>query len=201
MHSVIPMNSLEDISIRNQDRAWEIIKNTDIVNIWESIHAEIRLVGSLKMGLMMKHRDIDFHIYSSPLNILDSFAAMAKLAENPAIKRIEYTNLINTDEKCIEWHAWYQDHDNELWQIDMIHILKGSFYDGYFENIADRIITLLTPKNKEIILNLKYETPDHEKIPGIAYYQAVIRDKIKTYTDFMQWYKEHPVTGIVEWIP
>ena len=34
----------------------------------------------------MTHRDIDFHIYTSPLELSDSFRAMAKLAENPSIK-------------------------------------------------------------------------------------------------------------------
>ena len=54
----------------------------------EEVDAEINLVGSLRTGLLMKHRDIDFHIYSSPLNLADSFLAMARLAENPSIKRI-----------------------------------------------------------------------------------------------------------------
>ena len=34
----------------------------------------------------MTHRDIDFHIYSSPLRLADSFAAMARLAENNRIR-------------------------------------------------------------------------------------------------------------------
>ena len=25
-----------------------------------------------------------------------------------------------------EWHAWYADADDQLWQIDMIHMPKGS---------------------------------------------------------------------------
>lgn len=57
------------------------------------------------MGLFMKHRDIDFHIYSASITPADSFAAMAKLAANPAIKRIEYGNLLDTEEQCLEWHA------------------------------------------------------------------------------------------------
>lgn len=94
---------------------------------------KINLVGSLRTGLLMKHRDIDFHIYSSALNLTDSFQAMARLAENPSIKRIECANLLHTAEACIEWHAWYQNEENELWQMDMIHIREGSRYDGYFE--------------------------------------------------------------------
>jgi len=47
---------------------------------------------------------------------------MAKLAENTSVKKIECVNLLHTVEACVEWHAWYQDSDNALWQIDMIHL-------------------------------------------------------------------------------
>lgn len=126
------METILQLAARNTERAKQIVQATDIINIWKSIGAEINLVGSLKMGLMMKHRDIDFHVYTPRLTPAISFQAITQLAANPAIKRIEYKNLIDTDEHCIEWHAWYEDSDYELWQIDMIHILKGSYYDGYF---------------------------------------------------------------------
>lgn len=186
---------------QNQQKARTIIDSTRIIRIWESIGAEVRLVGSLRTGLLMKHRDIDLHIYSSPLNLADSFRAMALLAENPSFRKIECINLLHTEEACVEWHAWYQDAENDLWQIDMIHILKGSRYDGYFEKVAERIAAVLTDETKRIILNLKYETPETEKIMGVEYYQAVLRDGIKTYPEFEQWRKSHPVTGILEWMP
>ncbi len=91
-----------DIAKQNQEKAWQVIKNTNIIQIWEDAGAKINLVGSLRTGLLMKHRDIDFHIYSSPLNLTDSFQAMARLAENPSIKRIECANLLHTAEACIE---------------------------------------------------------------------------------------------------
>jgi hypothetical protein len=195
------MEPITEIAQKNQQKAWNIINDTDIINIWKEVGAEIHLVGSLNMGLLMKHRDIDFHIYSSPLSLSDSFSAIAKLAENKQIQRIEFTNLLNTDEKCLEWHAWYLDSNSELWQIDMIHILKGSTYDGYFEKMAERISAVLTNETRYAILKLKYETPDVEKIMGIEYYQAVIQDSVRTYSEFMEWRKKHPVTGIVEWMP
>lgn len=195
------MEQIEEIALDNQQKAWKIIKNTDIVNIWKSIGAEINLVGSLKTGLLVTHRDIDFHIYSAPLRLSDSFSAIANLAENKCIKHIEYVNSMDTDEKCIEWHAWYEDMENELWQIDMIHMLKGSAYDGYFEKVAERISAVLTEETKQAILLLKYETPETEKIMGIEYYQAVIRDGVRTYSEFVQWRAEHLVCGIIEWMP
>lgn len=190
-----------DIASRNQQRAWEIIESTNVIPIWESVGAKVNLVGSLSTGLLMKHRDIDLHIYTSPLNLADSFRAMAKLSKNVAIKKMECINLLHTVEACVEWHAWYQDSENELWQIDMIHIRKGSRYDGYFEKVAERLNAVLTDETRRAILNLKYETPETEKIIGIEYYQAVIQDGVRSYTEFEIWRQAHPVTGIVEWMP
>lgn len=194
------MNIFE-LARQNQQRAHKVIKEAGIVPAWESVGAQVNLVGSLRTGLLMKHRDIDFHIYSSPLKLSDSFQAMAKLAENPSIRKIECINLLHTVEECVEWHAWYENAEKELWQIDMIHIRKGSRYDGYFEQVADRILAVLTEETQQAILRLKYETPEMEKIIGVEYYQAVIRDGIRSYAEFEEWRKLHPVTGVVEWMP
>ena len=194
------MNILE-LAKRNQQKAWEIIEDTRIVRIWEGIGAKVNLVASLRIGVLMKHRDIDFHIYTSPLDLSASFRAMAELAENTSIKRIEYTNLLHTAEACIEWHAWYQDMEGELWQMDMIHIQEGSRYDGYFERVAERISAVLTDEMRLAILKLKYETPDTEKIMGVEYYQAVIQDGVRSYPEFEEWRRLHPAVGVVEWMP
>ena len=194
------MNIFE-LAKRNQQKAWEIIEDTRIVRIWEGIGAKVNLVGSLRIGLLMKHRDIDFHIYTSPLDLSASFRAMAELAENTSIKRIEYTNLLHTAEACIEWHAWYKDMEGELWQMDMIHIQEGSRYDGYFERVAERISAVLTDEMRLAILKLKYETPDTEKIMGVEYYQAVIQDGVRSYPEFEEWRRLHPAVGVVEWMP
>lgn len=195
------MEDFMDIALANRQKAHEIITSANIYKIWESVGAEVHLVGSLSMGLMMKHRDIDFHIYSSPLSLSDSFKAMAILAENPRIKKIECANLMHTEEACIEWHALYEDTEGKIWQIDMIHIQKGSRYDGFFEKMAERISAVLTPETRETILRLKYETPDNLKVMGVEYYEAVIRDGVRTYSQFMEWRRNHPVEGIVEWMP
>lgn len=193
--------NLFEMSACMEKRAREIVKDAKVVEIWRSVGAEINSVGSLKMGLMMKHRDIDFHIYSSPLDVPTSFAAMTYLATDPRIERIEYVNLINTEEACLEWHAWYRDRADEIWQLDMIHILKGSHYDGYMERVSDRIMQVMTPEMKRTILQLKYDTPDEEKIAGIEYYQAVIRGGVEDYEEFVRWRKTNPLEGVLQWMP
>ena len=182
------MDTIERIARRNRLRAEEVIRDSRLAEIWRSVGAEVRQVGSLRSGLLMKHRDIDFHIYSSPLRLEESFAAMAQLAADPAVGRIECRNLLATDEACVEWH-------------DMIHIVRGSRYDGYFERVADRIAAALTPVTRRAILQLKYDTPDEVKIAGIEYYVAVLRDGVRTYDAFAEWRRTHPLTGIVEWMP
>ena len=169
------MDKLSTLAAANQQRAQEVIRDSGIESIWRSVGAEPHLVGSLRTGLLITHRDIDFHIYSSPLRVADSFAAMARLAENSRIRRIEYGNLL--------------------------HMPKGSAYDGYFERVADRIAAVLTDQTRETILRLKYETPETEKIMGIEYYQAVLRDGVRTYAEFEAWRAANPVTGVLEWMP
>ncbi len=195
------MDTIERIARRNRLRAEEIIRDSRLAEIWQSVGAEVQQVGSLRSGLLMKHRDIDFHVYSSPLRLKDSFAAMAQLAADPAVGHIECRNLLETDEACVEWHAMYRDRDGEEWQLDMIHIVRDSRYDGYFERVADRIAAALTPATRRAILQLKYDTPDDVKIAGIEYYVAVLRDGVRSYDVFAEWRRNHPLTGIVEWMP
>lgn len=184
-----------------QRRAWDIIRRLRLMEIWADAGAEAHVVGSLAMGLMMTHRDIDLHVYSSPLTVTGSFAVMARLAEDAAVKKIECRNLLDTDEACIEWHAWYDDGQDGMWQIDIIHILKGSRYDGYFERMAERVKAALTADARLAILRLKAETPENEHVMGVEYYEAVLRCGVRTMPDFMRWRKEHPVNGILEWMP
>ena len=72
------METILQLAARNTERAKQIVQATNIINIWESIGAEINLVGSLKMGLMMKHRDIDFHVYTPRLTPASSFQATGR---------------------------------------------------------------------------------------------------------------------------
>ncbi|MCH5332301.1 MAG: phosphoglycerate mutase family protein, partial [Alistipes sp.] len=90
-------NSL-DISAETECRARKVLDDSGVIRIWEEAGAEVRIVGSLAMGLMMTHRDIDLHIYTDRLDPAADFAAMARLAANPAVERVTYTNLAATEE-------------------------------------------------------------------------------------------------------
>lgn len=86
-------------------------------------------------------------------------------------------------------------------EIDIIHIVKGSKYDGYFERMARQVKQALTDDTRLAILRLKNETPDNEHIMGVEYYQAVLKYGVRTMPEFIEWRKSHPTDGILEWTP
>ena len=192
--------NIELIAQNNLEKALQVIEKSGVCQAWESIGATLNQVGSIAMGLLMKHRDIDFHIYTEKLDVSESFEVIKNICAKPGVTRMEYRNLADTIEACLEFHIWFML-DDEEWQIDMIQILKGSQFDGCFERVAERIKAVLTPETRRTILELKYLTPDDEYIMGIEYYQAVIADGIRTYPDFIQWRKTHPANGIINWCP
>ena len=195
------MKELLEKAEERQKEAWAVIEESDVISHWSSIGATINLVGSLKTGLLINNRDVDFHIYTSPFKLSDSFSAISKLAENERVKTIEYANLIEAEDRCISWQARYEDQNNNMWQIDMIHILDDSPYVGYFENVAERISAVLTQETREAILRIKDAIPLDKKVPSIQVYQAVIRDGIRELEDFWQWKEQNQDDGIITWAP
>jgi hypothetical protein len=194
------MKDIIELSIDLQNKAWEVIKDAKIIDAWKSIEAEINLVGSLKTGLLIKHLDIDFHIYTSPFILTDSFKAISIIADSPSVKRIKYANLLDT-EKCLEWHAWYEDFEGALWQIDMIHLLHESPFAGKVERVSERISQVLTDETRRAILSIKNAVPDGQSVKGIEVNMAVIRDGVRTYDEFLDWKKGRHGEEIVEWEP
>jgi hypothetical protein len=195
------MKQIFEIAESMQARAWDVVKETNIIDIWSSIGATVNLVGSLKMGLLMNNRDIDFHIYTTPFKLSDSFSAMSRLAENKGIQTINYSNLVEAEDQCIEWHAFYAGQDGHTWQIDMIHILNESPYAGHFEKVAQRISAVLTPEIRANILRIKNSIPVEKKVMGIQVYKAVIEHGIQDIDSFWQWREQNPDDGIITWMP
>lgn len=190
------------LAAANQRRAGEILDELRMRELWQEAGARAEVVGALRSGLLCRHLDIDLHVYTpAPLRVEESFAVMARIARNPRIRRIEYANLLDAEDCCLEWHAQYEDRDGRVWQIDMIHMEEGSPWAGYFERVADRIAAVLTAETREAILRLKYETPEGEKIPGIVYYRAVLEGGVRDAAAFENWLENHPAEGIMKWIP
>ena len=86
-------DDIEIIAKRNFEKAMQVIEKSGVRHAWESIGATVNQVGSMAMGLLMTHRDIDFHIYTERLNTSESFNVIQKICANPAVTRMEYRYL------------------------------------------------------------------------------------------------------------
>ncbi len=192
---------LFNLSDTRYKRAKEIIEELKLIETWEETGATINTVGSVRTNLLMKHRDIDFHIYSEEFDIKESFAAIAKISDNNRVKRVQYGNLIEAEDRCLEWHLFYEAEKGEEWQIDLIHILNDSPYKGYFEKVADRINDVMDDEKREAILRIKNDIPEGKKVMGINIYKAVIKDGVRDYSRFLDWEEDNGENGIVEWMP
>lgn len=183
------------LSARRAEEARHVLEMLNVKGAWQSVGAEVRLVGSLRTGLILNKRDID-----RP-DMAESLAAMTPIVSRDGVEKMECRNLLQTEEACLEWHVWYRDAAGELWQLDIIHIRKGSRYDGFVEDFADRLQAALTEETRAAILYLKAQTPEHEQTAGIFYYLAVLRDGIRTYEEFCRWRRNVPSESIVTWRP
>lgn len=150
---------------------------------------------------MMRHLDIDLHIYSRDIAIEDSFAIAAAMARNPDVLELKCINGLHTEEHCVAWHVLYRADNGKVWQIDIIHIEEGTPYDGYFERFADRVREIITPEQRDTILRLKYETPEGKDWHGMEYYEAVISAGITTIEDLDSWISMRRQQPSYYWMP
>lgn len=191
---------LFEMAIANQDKARKVLRDSRIAEIWEQNGCRVNLIGSLRMGLLAAHKDIDLHVYSTEITEEKSFAIAAQIAKIPGVTEIKCINGLHTDERCIAWHIFYR-FNGEIWQFDVIHIEEGTTYDGYFERMADRITTVMTPAQKATILRMKFEAPADKDYHGVEFYEAVIADGIDNMADFEEWVIARRKKPMYYWIP
>ena len=195
------MENLENISAKNLEKAFEIIKELQIEKIWKNLDSKCNLVGSVKTGLLMNKLDIDFHTYSDDFSIEKSFKAISQISQNPKIKEVTYRNLLDAEDMCLEWHLTYEETPMRIWTIDIMHIKNESAYAGVIERVTGKIKSVLTEKLKRTILEIKWEcNQQKEKTCGIIY-QAVIGEGIETFDDFKVWKQNQKNVGISLWEP
>jgi hypothetical protein len=187
-----------ELSDQNCDKALNIISELGIVETWEKHNSRANLVGSVKTRLLLEYLDIDFHVYSDEFSIERSFAAVGEIARNKGIVDVEYKNLLDQEDKCLEWHLGYIDKENQRWGIDIIHIRNDSKYAGKFERVAEKINKVLTPEMRKTILEIKHGAYERkEKEMGINIYRAVLEGKVKGHKEYMEWKKWNKGNGII----
>lgn len=194
-------SSIRTYAEARRKRAFEVLRASRIADTWREAGCRVSLVGSLRMGLLVRHRDIDLHVYSPHLTTGESFRIMARVAADERVAELRCINGLHTDEHCVAWHVRYRADDGQNWQFDIIHIEEGTRYDGFFERMADRIVQVASPRQTDTILRLKYETPEGEEIHGVEYYEAVIADGVQTLDELRRWLPVRRAREPYYWMP
>ncbi len=196
------MNDLLELSENNLQKAHKIIDELKIFQNWNDLDSACHLVGSVKTGLILHHRDIDFHVYSNDFSIDKSFAAIAAISNNAKIREAAYKNLLDAEDMCLEWHLQYEESPEEIWTIDIIHIKNESPYAGMVERVTDSINRVLTNDLRDKILKLKDECHQHNaRVMGIEIYEAVIEHHIHTLEGLTEWKNKRAKSDISLWEP
>ncbi|MDE7440619.1 MAG: phosphoglycerate mutase family protein [Muribaculaceae bacterium] len=189
------------LATAKQREALKVYAESGIPEIWETAGCMVNIIGSLKMGLLITHNDIDLHVYSKNITEESTFRIASGMSALPGVVDMTCINGLHTDEHCMAWHVKYRADDGEIWKFDIIHIEEGSQYDGFFENMAKRISETLTERQRETILRLKFETPQNEVIHGVEYYEGVIADNVDTIDELRKWVVAHRKKPPYYWIP
>ncbi len=192
---------LSKLSQIRQREAMRVIRDSGVEEAWKRVGATVNLIGSVKSGLIMKNLDIDLHVYTDEPMLEKSIAAMDLLQQNPSISHVRFNNLLDTEEACVEWHAQYKSVEGTIWQLDMIHIRRGSTYDGVMERVTEAIAKRLTPETRDAILRIKQDAPNDMPPRGIEVYYAVLEAGVRAYNEFADWKKTNPNINLMNWRP
>lgn len=184
-----------------RQQAAKVLRDSKVLEAWESIGAKVRGVGSFRNDLMMKNRDIDLHIYTDRLDVSRSLKALAPVLASRHTAAMDFINGAETDEHCLEWHLLRKDDAGQIWKIDMIQILAGTKYDGVMEDVAEAVMDAASPEIRRRILSLKKECPDDLKISGIEFYKAVIDGGVTSWRQFLDWRKSNSPGSLMGWKP
>lgn len=182
-------------------QAAEVLRESKVLEAWESIGGEVCGVGSFRTDLMMKHRDIDLHVYTEHLDVARTLAALRPVIADARTTGLCYINGADTGEHCLEWHLRRRDDSGNEWKLDMIQILAGTRYDGVMEEVAEAVAEAVSPEMRKRILSLKNECPDELTICGIEYCKAVIADGVTSWRQFLEWRRENPPETLMGWKP
>jgi hypothetical protein len=182
-------------------QAQEVITELGLTEKWGKI-GELYLVGSARFGLMAS-TNIDFEVYVENPEISEGFSAIAKIAEVPGVKQIQYLNFMdNSSDPGLYWRIDFEDSNGALWDIDNWLVPYSHPFAGMADRFADSMERVLNDNLRRTILTIKHVVSSEMKVRGIDIYCAVLRDHISTPEAFIEWRKQNPpIDGIVNWSP
>ncbi len=193
---------MEDIlktSESRRNKALDILKHLDLINRWSKI-GKPYLLGSVKMGLVWK-RDIDMNVYCKEPEETLGNGVMSEIALLQGVEKIEFHNFLDTPDMGLYWKIFYRDDENELWTVDNWLLSFDHPDAGLGEDLAERMIKVLTSEIRRPIITIKSQLDKGSGIRGVDVYQGVIQEKVGNIEEFLEWFSGINKDFIVQWKP
>ena len=193
------MKDILEISEIRKNKALEILEKLDLLNRW-SRYGKPYLLGSVKMGLVWK-RDIDMNIYCKDPKEESGNIVMAEIASLPGVEKIEFHNFLDTPDMGLYWKIFFRDDEDEIWTLDNWLVSFDHPDAGLGEDLAEKLLKVLTPEYRRRILIIKSQVKIGDGIRGVDVYQGVIQGKVENVEEFLEWFSGINKDFIVQWKP
>jgi len=185
------MSQLSETATSLKNDAIKVLKDWDFLNILNK-YGTPYIVGSVELDLMT-WRDIDIEVISSSAPTKNDIMEIAGYLFNKTgvrkVSPIDYSDVDGVKKpKGLYVGAEYVDKENNKWKIDVWLLTKDS---ARTKDTTEMLKHKLTPKFKEIILDIKSQLSTHPKyrkeISSVDIYTAVIDSGIKNLEGFKQY--------------
>lgn len=193
------MKDILEVSETRRKKALEILEQLDLINRWSRIGKPF-LLGSVKMGLVWK-RDIDMNVYCEKPEEALGNGVMSEIASLTGVEKIEFHNFLDTPDMGLYWKIFCRDDENELWTLDNWLLSFDHPDAGLGEDLAERIIEVLTPEIRRRIIMIKSQLKMGDGIRGVDIYRGVIQGKVENAEEFLEWFSRTDKDFIVQWKP
>jgi len=173
-----------------QARARQVVADLGLADRWGRV-GRVAEVGSSRFGLLVSP-NLDFEIYVEQPEIGVGFEVIRDMARTPGVAQVVYLNFLGTADPGLYWRIDFRDAAGELWDIDQWLVPNDHPHAGVAETLAAAMQRALTDETRRAILEIKASRSEPPKYRGIDVYRAVLRDRVRTPAEFVQWLAAHP---------
>ncbi len=158
----------------------------------------VEVTGSVAHGLVVAH-DIDIDVTAAALDPRACFAVMSELAADPRVVRVVYANTA-------ERFGWLSfdivcTFAGEKWTIELYVNGPDASCFGWTSELAGTFSRVLTPEQRDAILELKEALVDDPEYRSMDVYRAVMDGGVRGIDAFLAWRTENGSEELARWLP
>jgi hypothetical protein len=177
----------------------EILARLRLMELWEEVGCQPKLVGAAAYGLMVA-TDVDLEIYSGAPSVELGFAVVSQLAREPGVWKVRFSNELDEPDQGLYWQVRYRLTPDEVWNVDM-WLLPHDHPGPRSLDLVEPLTRALTEETTEAILRIKEILSEQPDAQSIEIYEAVIDGGVRSESEFREWQNVRVRTGLTLWRP